>query len=83
MVVVEVGWHKLVLEREKALKLVELLESSELYEDKYISKEEREKLGVDAEYTHHVYPNDKTFHMRILADSLYQMAKLAGRPVKS
>lgn len=83
MIVIDIGWHKIVMDREKALKLVELLESSEVYEDRYLSKEERKKLGVDAEYTYHVYPNEKTFNMRIVADSHYQMAKLAGKPVKS
>ena len=83
MIVIDIGWHKLVLDREKALKLVELLESSEVYEDRYLNKEEREKLGTDADYTYHVYPNEKMFNMRIVTDSHYQMAKLAGKPVKS
>ena len=64
------------------MKLVELLESSEVYEDRYLSKEERGKLGTDADYTYHVYPNEKMFNMRIVTDSHYQMAKLAGKPVK-
>ncbi len=33
-------------------------------------------------YTHHVYPNDKTFGMKLMPDDFYKMAKLAGKPEK-
>lgn len=82
MVVIDIGWQKIVLGREDALKLVEILEKSETYENKYWSREDREKLGMTEEYTYHVYPNDKEYTMRIISDSHYEMAKLAGKPEK-
>jgi hypothetical protein len=82
MVVIDLGWQKVIMPRESALKMVELLEKSEVYEDKYWSRDEREKKGITEEYTHHVYPNDKHYNMKIITDELYQMAKLAGKPEK-
>ncbi len=79
MIVVDLGWNRFVLGREEGIKLVELLEKAEVYEEKWIDRADR---GADgAEYSYHVYPNDKTIAMRLLPTQLYQMAKLAGRPV--
>lgn len=80
MIVVELGWSKFILNREDGIKLVELLEKAELYEEKWINKEDRAEDGAD--HTYHVYPNDKTFTMRLLPTQMYQMAKLAGKPAK-
>lgn len=80
MIVVELGWNKFVLNREDGIKLVELLEKAELYEEKWISKEDRVEGGAD--HTYHVWPNDKTFSMRLLPMQMYQMAKLAGKSEK-
>lgn len=82
MVVIDLGWQKVIMPRESALKMVEILEKSEVYEDKYWSRDEREKKGITEEYTYHVYPNDKHYNMKIIGDELYQMAKLAGKPEK-
>jgi hypothetical protein len=80
MIVVDLGWNKFVLGREDGIKLVELLEKAEVYEEKWIDKVDRGADGAD--HTYHVYPNDKTFTMRLLPTQLYQMAKLAGKPAK-
>lgn len=80
MIVVDVGWNKFVLNREDGIKLVELLEKAELYEEKWISKEDRGEDGAD--HTYHVWPNEKKFTMRLLPTQMYQMAKLAGKPTK-
>ena len=78
MIVVDLGWNRFVLGREDGIKLVELLEKAEVYEEKYIDKSDR---GADgAEYSYHVYPNDKAIAMRLLPTQMYQMAKLAGKP---
>ena len=84
MVVIEVGYNKFCLPRDKALQLVEMLEQAEVYEAKYWSQEKRKKAGMDdgTDYTYHVYPNEKSFDMKIISDSLYQTAKLAGKPEK-
>lgn len=82
MVVVDLGWQKIVMNREDAMKFVEIIERAETYENKYWSRDERTKLGMDDEYTYHVYPNDKEYQMKIISDSHYEMAKLAGKPAK-
>lgn len=82
MVVIDIGYQKIVLPREEALKMAELLEKAEVYEDKYWSRDERTAKGMTSEYTHHVYTNDKTYTMKIITDELYQMARLAGKPEK-
>lgn len=80
MVVVDVGWKKLVMTKEAALLLASCLETAEIYDKKWIEKEQR--VEGEAEYTYHVYTNDHPFHMEIISDDLYRMAKLAGRPAK-
>jgi hypothetical protein len=78
MIVIDLGWNKFVFSREDGIKLVELLEKAEVYEEKWIDKEKRGPDGADHSY--HVYPHNKTFSMRLLPTQLYQMAKLAGKP---
>ena len=81
MVVIDLGYKNVVLPNDKALELAELLQGAEVFEEVYISSEKREHK--DDDHTYHVYPMGKFFTMRLLSDSLYQMAKLAGKPVKS
>ena len=80
MVVVEMGWKKFVMSKEKAMMLVECLEGADLYEEKWWSDDVRKEKGTDSNYTYHVYPNDSSFGMKIISDTHYQMAKLAGKP---
>lgn len=82
MVVIDLGWQKLVMNREDAMLMAEILERAETYENKYWSREEREKLGMTDDYTFHVYPNEKEYGMKIISDGHYNMAKLAGKPAK-
>ena len=69
-VVVEMGWGKsFVLDSEKALTLLEILKDAEVFEEKYSAK------------TVHIYDNaDRSLSMKLLPDSIYRMAKLAGKP---
>ena len=80
MVVVDLGWKKYIMSKEKAMQLVDCLEHAELYEEKYWSDEKRREIGMTETYTYHVYTNDSNFNMQIISDSKYQMAKLAGKP---
>ena len=80
MIVIEVGYRKYILPKEKAIMLAECLETAEMYEEKYWGEAERLEKGMTEAYTYHVYPNDQTFSLKIVSDSLYQLAKLAGKP---
>lgn len=70
MVILEFGNASYVVTKEKAFELIAFLEAAEVYTSRY----------KDGGYTHHVYPNETLPTMKILPDSLYQMAKLAGKP---
>ena len=80
MIAVTIGYTKYVLDNDKALQLVNLLEQAEVYEEKYINRETREALGIDKDYTYHVYQKEDTFSMQLLSKAMYQTAKLAGKP---
>jgi len=82
MIVIDLGYRKVALTKEKAMLLMECLESAEIYEEKYWSEDRRKELGMTETYTYHVYPNEANFSMQIVSDSKYQMAKLAGKPTK-
>lgn len=82
MIVLDLGYHKVVVQPADALKLVEILAKAERFEDKYWSRDERMAKGMTDEYTYHVYPNDNTYSMRLISDDIYRMAKLAGKPEK-
>lgn len=81
MIVIDLGYRKVVMPKEKAMMLMDCLESAELYEEKYWSEDKRKELGMTETYTYHVYPNESNFSMQIVSDSKYQMAKLAGKPI--
>jgi hypothetical protein len=82
MVLIDLGYRSVVLPTEDAIRVAEILAKGEAFEEKYRTKEEKEKSGIDDDYTYHVYPQDKPFTMKIISDSHYQMAKLAGKPGK-
>lgn len=82
MILIDLGYRSVVLPTEDAIRVAEILAKGEAFEEKYRTKEEREKSGVDDDYTYHIYPQDKPITMRIMPDSQYQMAKLAGKPAK-
>jgi hypothetical protein len=82
MVVIDLGYRKVVLPRDKAMQLIECLESADQYEEKYWGEEKRKALGMTEAYTYHVYPIESGFSMTILGDSKYQLAKLAGKPTE-
>jgi predicted DNA-binding ArsR family transcriptional regulator len=75
MMIVELGYTKYVMSNKDAVTIADILEKAELYEQKWRKEE-------DGGTTYHVYDNDKQFTLTTLSGSLYNMAKLAGKPVK-
>ena len=82
MVIISLGYRSVVLSTEDAVRVAEILAKAETFVEKYRTKEEKERSGIDTDYTYHVYSQDRPFSMKIISDSHYQMAKLAGKPVK-
>jgi hypothetical protein len=78
MMVLDFGWNtKFIVKTEDALKIINILEKAEMYEEKWRKEEEG---GT----TYHVWPvGDKLPGLKIVSESLYQMAKLAGKPEKA
>lgn len=80
MVVIDLGYRKVIVPKEQAMVLIEALEHADVYEEKYWSEDKRKERGMTESYTYHVYANEAHFGMRIVSESHYQMAKLAGKP---
>lgn len=79
--VVQVGYHQLVLDINKAVELVSMLHSAERFTEKW-KRDESTKESVTSYY---VYGNDKQEEMvtlRLMSDELYRLAKLAGKPTE-
>jgi len=74
-VTIDLGYKSYVLDTKDALTLAEIVSKAEMYEEKY--------HGGGQPNSYHVYANDDRFTMRVLPDSMYNMAKLAGKPEKS
>jgi hypothetical protein len=74
MIVVTMGYSDYVMGAKDAFTLSEILSRAERYECKY--------RGSGNENTFHVYENEKPFPMNVIADDIYRMAKLAGKPTK-
>lgn len=70
--ILELGWTKYVLDLKDAVAVVEALSKAERYEEKYVR---------NGDNTHHIFDNNAQLgSLRMISDSLYQMAKLAGPP---
>ena len=71
--VIQIGYREYVIDADKALTLLGLLEDAEIYQEKY------RQGGVN---TFHVYQNEdpQTTTLKLLPKKLYDLAKLAGKP---
>ena len=77
-VVVAIGYRSYVMDTRDAIAVAEALSKAEMYDTKYKSKEE----GGSQVFIWEQAPDEGSITMSILPDSLYRMAKLAGKPSK-
>ena len=73
--IVNIGYKAYVMDADKALTMLGMLEQAEVYENKWENKTT----------AHYIYPQDNSDHIRelkLLPDALYRMAKVAGKPNK-
>jgi hypothetical protein len=71
--IVNIGYHSYVVDTEKAVMLLNILGEAEMFNEKY----------KDKHTSYHVYPqnaDENRISMKLLPDSLYKFAKLAGKP---
>ena len=73
--IVQVGYRNYVMDADKALEFLELLDQAEVYESKWENK-------TTAHYVYTQDHNDHVRDMKLLPTALYNMAKLAGKPNK-
>ena len=76
--IVNLGYRQIVLDADKAIALLDLLDGAERYEAKYHSAVN----STPAFNTHHIYPVDPDtgITLTMLSTESYNMYKLAGRP---
>jgi hypothetical protein len=76
---VTIGFKTWVLDHDKAIELLTLLDDAECYDSKY-----QKDVGQGSMTTHYVYPNDeiRVHSLELIPDKLYAMWKLAGKPTK-
>lgn len=72
-VIITIGYTKYVMDLDKAVQVMEAFSNMETYESVYHKPE-------DGGTTHHVYPENLSASIEVIQESLYQMAKLAGKP---
>lgn len=72
--IVKVNYKDFVMDAEKALTMLSLLEEAEVYESKWDGKTS----------AHYIYnqDSDSVRELRLIPDALYRMAKLAGKQNK-
>lgn len=73
---ISIGYRSYVMDVEKAVELLALLDGAEVFESKWASG------GGSAYYVYPQDNNDCIREMKIIPDAIYRMAKLAGKPEK-
>lgn len=78
--IVNLGWRSFVMDTNKALTLLELLDGCEVYEEDW----HRETEGKPGYTTYHVYaPEEPSVGtVKLLPTNIYNVAKIAGKPEK-
>jgi hypothetical protein len=76
---ITIGYKQWVLDHDKAIQLLTLLDEAECYKSEY---QKDMGNGQGSYTTHYVYQNDdiKPHNLELIPDTLYKMWKLAGKP---
>jgi len=80
MVVVRIGWSDVAVSKEDAITLMDILERSFAWESKYVSKDKSD--NGESHHVYYAYPNETQYEMKLVNDSIFNMARLAGKPAK-
>lgn len=77
--IIQIGYTKYVVDAEKAIKLLQILENAETYETKWHDRTD----DVDSFISHHIFTEDHKATIQpieFMQDALYRLAKDAGKP---
>ena len=77
--IVRIDYKEYIVDADKAVKLMELLDGAEIYEEKWHKGDENTKSWT----TYHVYPDDSDTHtknLKLINTEAYKIMKMAGKP---
>lgn len=77
--IIKIDYKEYIVDADKALKIMELIEGAEIYEEKWHKGDE----NVQSWYTYHVYPDDTDAHkkdLKLIKTEAYKIMKMAGKP---
>jgi hypothetical protein len=75
MMVLKLGWNaEFLLSVKDAVIVAEILSKAHAWEEKYISE--------SSTTAYFAYPSEQNFSMKIVPDSIAEMARMAGKPDK-
>jgi hypothetical protein len=75
MMVLKLGWSsEFLLSVKDAVTVAEILSKAHTWEEKYISE--------SSTTAYFAYPSEQNFTMKIVPDSIAEMARMAGKPDK-
>lgn len=75
MMVLKLGWSsEFLMSVKDAVTVAEILSKSHMWDEKYVSE--------TSSTAYFAYPSEQNFTMKIVPDSVAQMALLAGKPEK-
>jgi hypothetical protein len=83
MMIVSIGYQEYALPTKDAVTIMEILSNAERYEERYVSKDDKNNKTGDSYQTFHVYDNDTTFSAKVIPNDRYRLAKLAGKPERA
>ena len=78
--IIKIGYTEYVADTDKATAFLELFSELEMYDDKWHSGTD----GSPGYHSHHVWPQEEIgmAAVKLLPMSIYNVAKLAGKPEK-
>jgi len=77
--IVRVDYREYIIDADKAIKIMELIEGEEVYEEKWHKGDD----NTESWYTYHVYPEDmdsRTKSLKLINNEAYKIMKMAGKP---
>lgn len=77
--IVRVDYREYIFDADKAIKIMELIEGAEVYEEKWHKGDD----NTESWYTYHVYPegtDSRTKSFKLINNEAYKIMKMAGKP---
>lgn len=76
--VIQIGYNTYLLDAKDAISIMEMIDKADVWEEKWQSRED----GGTLYFAYSQDTEDSIRNVKIIPDSLYKMAKMAGKPEK-